>query len=64
MPPKRATSITGAKCGARKRSTTGKGVSTSVSTPLKHTDKVEVAMSTASQSGQLSPDLPLGHLAL
>ena len=60
MPPKRATSATGAKQGARKRATPTKKVSTSVSTPLKNNDNVEVAVSTASTIGSTLSRSTLG----
>ncbi len=60
MPPKHTTSATGAEQGACKCSTPTKEVSTSISTPLKHTDNVEVAVSTASTIGSALSRSTLG----
>jgi hypothetical protein len=48
MPPKRTASASAAKRGSRKRSTPLENTPSSVSTPLKKSDIVEVAVSTAS----------------
>ena len=48
MPPKRAASASAAKRGSRKRSIPLENAPSSVSTPLKKNDIVEVAVSTAS----------------
>ena len=60
MPPKCATSTIGAKQSAQKRSIPTKEVSTSISTPLKHTDNIEVAVSTASRIGSTLSRSTLG----
>jgi hypothetical protein len=51
MPPKRVASASGAKQGSRKRSTPIEKVTTSISTPLKKRDIVEVEVSTTSTVG-------------
>jgi len=48
MPPKRTASASAAKRGSRKRSTPLENAPSSISTPLKKSDIVEVAVSTAS----------------
>ena len=60
MSPKYATSAIGAKRGPRKRSTPATKVSSSISTPLKKKDNVEVAVSTASTIGSTLSRSTLG----